>query len=538
MAVRGEDGALALLRTAVSRKSGAGVIYRACPAGQTPGEERGNESSRGRNGYSGEGNGSSAIPDGVVRVVEALCRHGRRSMKEEVRQLPIIRELMEKQKKCLEAHEARERDGVVSFFTSGPRHSPFVPMIVKEGKGSRIVDLDGNEFIDLAMSYGPLILGHAPEVVVKAVREAVGRGTSVVVGHDLEYQIGKLIIDAVACAERCLFTNSGTEATMAAIKIARAYTGREKIAKFEGGYHGTHPDVLVSSNLGTRRAGPRNRPEPVLDCPGICRHITETTLVLPPQSEAAFGIIRENAAELACVILEPVGPGWPKLDVEYLKLLRKVTEEAGVLLIFDEVVTGFRICFGGAQDKFGVVPDMSTFGKIIGGGLPLGAVVGRRDIMEVAVTTGDPREDIETKIVQVGTNAGNMVSCAAGAAQLSYLKENQDTVYPYLGEQGERLEREVSAFAREKKIPLRLMGMESAFIAHFIDEDPTDIRQLEEKANLVAGKLLAYYMRRHGVYMPDSHVAFISTAHTPRDVDMVIEAFKASLSDMRQEGWC
>lgn len=233
------------------------------------------------------------------------------------------------------------------------------------------------------------------------------------------------------------------------------------------------------------------------------------------------------------MILEPVGPGWPKLDVEYLKRLRKATKEAGVLLIFDEVVTGFRTCFGGAQDRFGVVPDLSTFGKIIGGGLPLGAVVGRRDVMEVAVTTGDPRQDIETKIVQVGTNAGNMVSCAAGAARLSYLKEHQDTVYPYLKEQGERLEREVSAFARERNIPLRLMGMDSAFIVHFIDEEPKDIRQLEEKTNLGARKLLAYYMRRHGVYMPDSHVAFISTPHTPRDIDMVIEGFQASLSDMR-----
>ena len=459
-------------------------------------------------------------------------------MRDEVRQLPIIQELMAKQKKCMEAHAQRERDGLISFFTSGPRHSPFVPMIIREGKGCRIIDLDGNEFIDVAMSYGPLILGHAPEVVVKAVQETVAKGTSVVVGHQLEYEIGKLIMDAVASAKRCHFTNSGTEATMAAIKIARAYTRREKIAKFEGGYHGTHPDVLVSSNLGARRGGPRDRPESVLDCPGICRDITGRTIVLPPHSEAAFGIIRENAREIACVILEPVGPGWPKLNVEYLRLLRKVTEEADVLLVFDEVVTGFRSCFGGAQDRFGVVPDMSTFGKIIGGGLPLGAVVGRRDIMEVAVTTGDPREDIETKIVQVGTNAGNMVSCAAGAAQLTYLKENQDTVYPYLREQGERLSSEVGAFALEKNLPFRMMGMESAFIAHFIDKDPQDIRQLEENANLVAGKLLGYYMRRHGVYMPDSHVAFISTAHSPKDIDAVIGALKASLTEMRQDGWC
>jgi glutamate-1-semialdehyde 2,1-aminomutase len=459
-------------------------------------------------------------------------------MNDEVRQLPIIEELMAKQKKCMEAHEQREKDGLISFFTSGPRHSPFVPMIIREAKGCRIIDLDGNEFIDLAMSYGPLILGHAPDVVVKAVQETVAKGTSVVVGHQFEYRLAKLIIDAVASAERCQFTNSGTEATMAAIKIARAYTGREKIAKFEGGYHGTHPDVLVSSNLGTRRRGPREHPESVLDCPGVCQDIAQKTVVLPPHSEAAFGIIRENARDLACVILEPVGPGWPKLDVEYLRLLRRVTEETHVLLVFDEVVTGFRTCFGGAQDRFGIVPDLSTFAKIIGGGLPLGAVVGRRDIMDVAVTSGDPRDDIETKIVLVGTNAGNMVSCAAGAAQLGYLRENQDTVYPYLKDQGARLAGEVNAFARDKHLPFRLMGMESAFIAHFIDEDPQDIRQLEEKSNPVAGKLLAYYMRRHDVHMPDSHVAFISTAHTPKDIETVTEAFKASLTEMRADGWC
>jgi glutamate-1-semialdehyde-2,1-aminomutase len=459
-------------------------------------------------------------------------------MRDEVRQLPIIQELMTKQKACVAAHAQREKDGLISFFTSGPRHSPFVPMIIREGKGSRIVDLDGNEFIDIAMSYGPLILGHAPEVVVKAVQDTVERGTSVVVGHQLEYDLAKLIIDAVASAERCQFTNSGTEATMAAIKIARAYTGREKIAKFEGGYHGTHPDVLVSSNLGTRRGGPRDRPESVLDCPGICRSITDTTIVLPPHSEAAFAIIREHAEDLACVIIEPMGPGWPKLNVEYLELLRRVTREANVILIFDEVVTGFRSCFGGAQDRFDVVPDMTTFGKIVGGGLPLGAVVGRREIMEVAVTTGDPRDDIETKVVIVGTNAGNMVSCAAGNAQLSYLKENRDTLYPYLSQQGERLASEVNAFALQNDLPFLMMGLESAFIVHFLDADPTDIRQLEEDTNLVAGKLLGYYMRRHGVYMSDMHVAFISTAHTPKDIDTLIEAFKASLTDMRADGWC
>ncbi len=458
-------------------------------------------------------------------------------MLDEVRALPIIQELMAKQQKCMEAHEQRDRDGVVSFFTSGPRHAPFVPMIIKEAKGCRFIDLDGNEFIDTAMSYGPLILGHAPDVVVEAVQEAVTRGTSVVVGHQLEYTLGKLIIDHVACAERIQFTNSGTEATMSAIKIARAYTGREKIAKFEAGYHGTHPDVLVSSNLGTERRGPKERPEAVLDCPGICRHILETTLVLPRDHEAAFDIIRENANDLACVILEPVGPGWPKLNVNYLRKLRAVTEELNVPLIFDEVVTGFRTCFGGAQDRYEVVPDLTTFGKIIGGGLPLGAVVGKREIMDVCVTTGDPRQDITTKVVIVGTNAGNIVSAAAGFAQMNYLKNNQDTVYPYIKEQGKRLSDEVTAFARENNLPFRMMGMESAFIAHFLEDEPEDLRQLEQNANVVAEKLLSYYMRRHGIYMSDTHVAFISTAHTPDDIGIIIDAFQKSLTDMRDDGW-
>jgi glutamate-1-semialdehyde 2,1-aminomutase len=153
-------------------------------------------------------------------------------MREEVRSLPIIQELMAKQKKCMEAHEQRLKDGAISFFTNGPRFSPFVPMIIKKAKGCKFTDLDGNEYIDIAMSYGPLILGHAPDVVVKAVKEAVELGTSVVVGHELEHKLAKLIVDNVACAEACFFVNSGTEATMHAIKIARAYKGREKIAKF------------------------------------------------------------------------------------------------------------------------------------------------------------------------------------------------------------------------------------------------------------------------------------------------------------------
>ncbi len=459
-------------------------------------------------------------------------------MQDEVKALPIIQELMQKQKKCMEAHEQRNKEGVVSFFTDGPRHSPFVPMIIKEAKGCRFIDLDGNQFMDTAMSYGPLILGHAPAVVVKAVQEAVTRGTSVVVGHQGEYELGKLIIDHVASAERIQFVNSGTEATMGAIKIARAFSGKEKIAKFEAGYHGTHPDVLVSSNLGTERKGPKDRPEGVLDCPGLAKHVLETTIILPRDNPAAFDIIRENKDDLACVILEPVGPGWPKLNVDYLRELRAVTKDAGVILVFDEVVTGFRSCFGGAQDRYDVVPDMTTFGKIVGGGLPLGAIVGRRDIMEVAVTTGDPRQDISTKVVIVGTNAGNIVSCAAGFAQMSYLHEHQDTVYPYLKEQGERLEKEVTAFARKENIAFRMMGMESAFICHFLEDEPEDLRQLEENANMVAGKLLSYYMRRHGVYMSDTHVAFISTAHKPEDIDELIGAFKNSLTDMHADGWC
>ena len=458
-------------------------------------------------------------------------------MMEEVKQLPVIQELIVKQKKCLEAQERRSKDGTISFFTDGPRNAPFIPMIIKEAKGCKFIDLDGNEFIDIAMSYGPLILGHAPEVVVKAVQEAVTHGTSVVVGHEMEYTLQKLIIDNVACAERSQLVNSGTEATMNAIKIARAFTGREKIAKFEAGYHGTHPDVMVSSNIGAERRGPKERPEPVLDTPGICRHILDSTIVLPRDHEAALDIIRENAKDLACVILEPVGPGWPKLNVEFLKKLREVTAETDVILIFDEVVTGFRVCFGGAQDRWGVVPDMTTFGKIIGGGLPLGAVVGRRDIMEVAVTTGNPEQDLATKVHMVGTNSGNMVSCAAGYAQLSYLEENQDTVYPYLKEQGERLTGEMEEFARNNNMPFRMMGMESAIIARFLEDDPQDLRQMEQNANAVAEKLLSYYMRRHGIYMPDMHVVFLSTAHKPEDVDAITDALKASLVDMRSDGF-
>jgi glutamate-1-semialdehyde 2,1-aminomutase len=459
-------------------------------------------------------------------------------MREDVKALPIIQELMAKQKKTMEAHEQRERDGLASFFTSGPRFSPFVPMIVKKAKGCRFTDLDGNEYIDIAMSYGPLILGHAPDVVVKAVQEAVTLGASVVVGNEFEYKLAKLILDNVASAERLFFTNSGTEATMHAIKVARAYTGRPKIAKFEGGFHGTHPDVMISSNLGTERRGPKDKPESVPDEPGVCPRLIETTMVLPRDNPAAFDIIREHAKELACVIVEPVASGWPKPNVEYLKELREVTTKAGVVLIFDEVVSGFRTCFGGAQDRWNVIPDMSTFGKIIGGGLSLGAVVGKREILEMAVTSGDPAEDVTTKVHTIGTNAGNIVSCAAGFAQMNYLKQNEKTVYPYLREQGERLREEVQKFTTENNIPMRIMGMESAFVCHFLEDDPEDMRQLEQNTNYIAEKLLSYYMRRYGIHMPDIHAVFISTAHKPEDIDALIGAFKSSLTDMRQDGWC
>ncbi len=437
--------------------------------------------------------------------------------------LPVSGKILDRAKKVL-----------CSPTVTGPFRAPKAVAFVKEARGSRIVDVDGNEYVDITMAYGPLILGHSHPVAVEALQKAATNGTVYCIAHEAEVEMAELMVEAIPCAERVTFANSGTEATMHAMRIARACTGKDKIAKFEGGYHGVHDYALVSSIL-ARPAGPPEDPEAVPDTPGIPRPVVDQMIILSYNIPESLEKIRRYKDELAAVIIEPVPSSYLFDMREFLKDLRDVTRECGVLLILDEVISGFRLAFGGAQEYFGIVPDMATYGKVIGGGLPAGAIVGSVEAMKPVISTGDPLQDFDNKLFTIGTFSGNPLTMAVGKAVLQHLREHPE-IYDHINGLADYIKTEVHRFTEADGFDLRLIGLGSWFIPHFIPPEAEKARDLRELADLLRQEILCQYMRYHGVYLPDLHTVFMSAAHTREDADKVIEAFKQSLLDMRKDG--
>ena len=429
---------------------------------------------------------------------------------------------------------ARARKVLLSPTVTGPFRAPKSVAFVKEAKGSRIRDFDGNEYVDVTMAYGPLILGHSHPVVVDAIERACRNGTVYAIAHEPEVRLAELMVEAIPCAERVSFANSGTEATMHAMKVARARTGKDKVAKFEGGYHGVHDYAQVSSILATP-TGPLEDPTSVPDTPGIPQACVEQVLTLSYNLPESLEKIRRHKDELACVIIEPVPSMFP-IDMRgFLGELREVTRECGVLLVFDEVISGFRLSYGGAQEHFGVTPDLATYGKIIGGGLPTGAIAGSVDALGPLSTSGDPLRDLQEKVMLIGTFSGNPLTASAGAAVLEYLRAHPET-YAHMDGLAERIKREVHQFCFEKELGFQLLGLGSWFSPYFFSGEPKSPRDLRGLDNLLKGEVLGSYMRYHGVYMPDLHTVFTSAVHTDEDADEIVEAFKTSLLEMREDG--
>jgi glutamate-1-semialdehyde aminotransferase len=347
--------------------------------------------------------------------------------------------------------------------------------------------------------------------------------------------MAELMVDAVACAERVMFCNSGTEATLHAMRIARARTGKGKIAKFEGGYHGVHDYALVSGVVATP-TGPVDDPTSVPDNPGIPQGTVDQVLTLTYDNPASIEKIRQHKDELAAVIIEPV-PSSYLVDMRgFLETLREVTAECGILLIFDEVISGFRLGYGGGQEYFGVTPDMATYGKVIGGGLPVGAVAGTVDAMQPLITTGDPLVDLQEKLLTVGTFSGNPLTMTVGRKVLEYLRDNPQ-IYDHMNGLVERIKREVRVFCEANDFGLQLIGLASWAIPHFVSGPITGPRDLRELEGLIKQEVLCQYMRYHRVYLPDLHTVFVSAVHTNEDADIIIEAFKRSLTEMREDGY-
>ncbi|MBW1688646.1 MAG: aminotransferase class III-fold pyridoxal phosphate-dependent enzyme [Deltaproteobacteria bacterium] len=428
----------------------------------------------------------------------------------------------------------RARKVLLSPQVTGPFRAPSSVAFVKEARGSRIVDFDGNEYVDVTMAYGPLILGHSHPVVVEAVERAVRNGTVYAIAHEKEVRWAEVMVDAIPCAERVAFTNSGTEATMHAIKVARARSGKDKIAKFEGGYHGVHDYAMVSSILATQM-GPIEDPQSVPDTPGIPQACVDQVLTLSYRQPESFDKIRKHSDELAAVMIEPVPSSFPVEMGDFLRELREVTRDCGVLLIFDEVISGFRLSYGGAQERFSITPDIATYGKIMGGGFPAGAIAGSFDALAPLITSGDALQDLQEKILIIGTFSGNPVTASAGTATLEYLR-NHPEVYAHIDRLASRIKREVHTFCEKQGLAFRLIGVGSWFLPHFVEGEPTNARDLRGLDNLLRGEILGNYMRYHGVYMPDLHTVFMSAVHTDEDADGIIEAFETSLLEMREDG--
>jgi glutamate-1-semialdehyde-2,1-aminomutase len=428
----------------------------------------------------------------------------------------------------------RARKVLLSPQVTGPFRAPSSVAFVKEARGSRIVDFDGNEYVDVTMAYGPLILGHSHPVVVEAALRAVRNGTVYAIAHEAEVRWAELMVDAIPCAERVAFVNSGTEATMHAIKVARALSGKDRIAKFEGGYHGVHDHAQVSGILAAQM-GPVEDPQSVPDTKGIPQASVDQVLTLSYRQPESLDKIRKHSDELAAVIVEPVPSSFPVDMRDFLRELRHVTRDCGVLLIFDEVISGFRLCYGGAQERFGVTPDIATYGKVMGGGFPAGAIAGSVDALQPLVTSGNVLQDLQEKVLIIGTFSGNPVTASAGVAVLEYLRDHPE-VYDHIDGLADRIKREVHAFCEKEGIAFRLIGIGSWFLPHFVQREPTNARDLRGLDNLMRGEILGNYMRYHGVYMPDLHTVFTSAAHTDEDADRIVEAFETSLLEMREDG--
>ncbi|MEH6949240.1 glutamate-1-semialdehyde 2,1-aminomutase [Bacillus sp. JJ634] len=392
------------------------------------------------------------------------------------------------------------------------------PIFMERGKGSKMYDIDGNEYIDYVLSWGPLILGHSNERVVEALKKVAESGTSFGTSTLIENELAKLVIERVPSIEMIRMVSSGTEATMSALRVARGYTGRNKILKFEGCYHGHGDSLLIKAGSGVATLG-------LPDSPGVPVGTAQNTITVPYNDLAAVKYAFEQFGEdIACIIAEPVAGNMGVVPPQpgFLEGLREVTEQYGALLIFDEVMTGFRVGYNCAQGYFGVTPDLTCLGKVIGGGLPVGAFGGKREIMEKVAPSGS--------IYQAGTLSGNPLAMTAGFETLSQLTPE---VYEEFKRKGDILERGIGEAAKKYGIPHTFNRAGSMIGVFFTNEDVINF----ETAKTSDLTFFASYFREmanQGVYLPPSQFEglFLSTAHSDEDLEKTIAAAEHAFSTL------
>lgn len=390
------------------------------------------------------------------------------------------------------------------------------PPFISKGEGSKIYDVDGNSYIDYVGSWGPLILGHRHPEVVEALRECLEKGTSFGAPTEVETELASFIVQIFPAVDMIRMVNSGTEATMSALRLARAYTGRDKIVKFEGCYHGHADHLLIKAGSGALTLG-------VPTSPGIHKSIADTTISAPYNDiETLNKIFLEKGEQIACVILEPVAGNMGCIPPQqgFLEGVRKITRKYGSLLIFDEVMTGFRVAFGGAQLLYNIEPDLSTFGKIIGGGLPVGAYGGKKEIMELVAPQGP--------VYQAGTLSGNPLAMTAGLTTLKILQ--REGTYQKIESKSLLLEEGFKEASQKSGVPISFNRVGSMFTAFFTDKAVVDLETATtSNTNYFANFFKS--MLEQGIYLGPSQfeASFISLSHSEEDILKTINAMAMSL---------
>ena len=393
------------------------------------------------------------------------------------------------------------------------------PLFITHAKGSRLFDADGNSFIDYIGSWGPMILGHADPRITSEIEKAVQKGTSFGTPTEGEIELAEMISDAVPSVEMVRLVNSGSEAAVGALRVARGFTGRDKIVKFEGCYHGSVDALLVKAGSGATTLG-------IPDSPGVPQSFTEHTLSAPFNDlEAVIELTGNFPDEIAAIVLEPVAGNMGMIPPEhgFLQGLRELCDREGILLIFDEVMTGFRVDFSGAQALFQVMPDLSIFGKVIGGGLPVGAYGGRREIMLQVAPAGP--------VYQAGTLSGNPIAVSAGKTMLKILKEEDP--YADLGRKTATLNEALSDAAKKKGIPLETCSMGGMFGFFFSEKK---VRNYEDALKCNRDYFITFFREvlSRGIYLAPSpfESLFLSSSHSEADLDQTIEAFQHGLASI------
>ncbi len=393
------------------------------------------------------------------------------------------------------------------------------PIVVERALGSKVWDVEGNEYIDYINSWGPLILGHAHPKVVKAVQEQAQRGLSYGLTNQYEVYLAELVTDLVPSMESVRFVSSGTEAAMSAIRLARGYTGRKYVVKFDGCYHGHYDSLLVKGGSGVATFG-------MPGTAGVPEEVANLTIVLPFNNtkyvEEAF---EKYGEDIACTIVEPIAGNMGVVvpDVEFLKSLSKTAKSYGSLLIFDEVITGFRVSLGGAQEIFGIVPDITCLGKVLGGGMPLGAYGGKREIMEMVSPSGP--------IYQAGTLSGNPLSMVAGMATLKELIELNP--YENIDKLTSKLAYGISEVLKEKGVPHTINCIASMFTVFFSEEKVRDFESAKRSDTKMFGRFFRALLKNNILIPPSQFEAwFLSAAHTQEDVENTIERISKAVRSL------